>query len=404
MRILYLFIFPFVILSLINSYSQTTDRNNKFVITGEIVGRDTGSVVLWYYDFENKVRYDTAILQKGKFKFSGTVNRADEALLWTDLKNKNFDDSSVIRFLLEPNTMYISYKVHGGSNPIITGSKSQTEKEKWDKQKSFLLVPLSRIYKSIFPLVKLSKTNGNPELQDEIKRLAQQRDSIYERIKALDIKYIKRYPNSYLSANLLSKHMRKLTVDSLQIYFNLLSNDVKKSSLGYTVLQYIYPLTDDNDFRKQNPLIDLKFDKQLNKIKSIYDFSLSDTAGNKINMGSFKGKYLVLDFWASWCKGCIELIPIQKQMMEDYKSDSIQFISISIDEDINKWKQSIKSHDLDGVQLIEPKSFNGLIAVYCKVLWVYHYTIIDKTGRIIKVDAPPPGPELKKILDTLLKK
>jgi hypothetical protein len=93
-----------------------------------------------------------------------------------------------------------------------------------------------------------------------------------------------------------------------------------------------------------------------------------------------------------------------KKMMEEYKSLPIQFVSISVDTDIDKWKQSIKKHDFDGLHLSEPEAFAGLIAIYFKILWVPHYIIIDKNGNIINPDAPSPNdPELKKQLDNLLK-
>ena len=138
MRALFLFIFTLVIFSIEKVYSQSTSGNTKFFLKGEIIDRDTGSVILWHFDNSNKGVADTIRLNKGKFNFSGTVNRVCEALLWTDLKNHAFDDPSVIRFLLEPDSMYILYKVSDALNPIIKGSQAQTEKENWDKEKSLL--------------------------------------------------------------------------------------------------------------------------------------------------------------------------------------------------------------------------------------------------------------------------
>jgi thiol-disulfide isomerase/thioredoxin len=389
-------------------FCQTAHSKNHFVIDGEIIGRDTGTVIFWYSDGENKGCRDTVKINRGRFQFSGTVNLVCEAYLWCDINNRDFDDSSVIRFLLEPNNMYISYKPHGGSNPIITGSKSQTEKEKWDKQKSFLLLAKAQIYKSIYSLLDHSKINGGTDVQNQIDQLYIKRDSVIERIKALDTKYIERHPRSYLSAYLLFRHTHKpkLSVDSLETYYNALSNDVKKSSVGHDVLEYIYPLTDDNDFRKANPLIDIAFDQRLSKLNSVYDLSLKDTSGNIIKLGCFKTKYVVIDFWASWCKPCVANIPALDQMMKDYKSDSIQFISISLDRDINDWKHSIMKHNFTGVQLSDDLTgFNGITAIYCKVIYVPKYIIADQNGKIINYDAPQASePGLKALLDNLLKR
>ena len=70
---------------------------------------------------------DTARLYKGEFQFSGTVNRACEALLWTNLKNRNFDDPSVIRFLLGPGKVDIRYRLDDALHPLIEGSKAQID-------------------------------------------------------------------------------------------------------------------------------------------------------------------------------------------------------------------------------------------------------------------------------------
>ncbi|HSZ86611.1 MAG TPA: DUF4369 domain-containing protein, partial [Puia sp.] len=93
-------------------FSQTAHSNNQFVIDGEIIGRDTGTIVLWYDDSRNKGVADTFKLNMGKFHLTGTVNRVCEAILWTNVKNHDFDDPSVVHFLLEPNTISISYKIN----------------------------------------------------------------------------------------------------------------------------------------------------------------------------------------------------------------------------------------------------------------------------------------------------
>jgi len=389
----------------VNGFSQSYNNGNKFIIKGEILDSDTGTVVLWYEDYKSKTRYDTAKLEKGKFVFSGTVNKACEALLWTNMKNRNFDDRSVIRFLLEPKKIFITFKETNEPTTIIDGSKSQKEKENWDKQKSGLLFSKNAIQKSIDSVYLLSKKSGDSIFNISMSDLSKQGNSINEKLRNRDLDYIRKHSSSYLSGYLLLKHKRKLPIDSLQMYYSFLAENVKKSSLGKNLLGIIYPLTNDKTFRKSNPLFDSKFDKRLNTIKSIYDFSLKDTSGKKINFGIFKGKYLVLDFWASWCGPCVANVPMQKKMMEEYKSYPIQFVSISLDTDINKWKKSIKLHDFDGVHLSEPEAFAGLVSVYCKILWVPHYIIIDKNGDIINPHAPQPNdPELKILLDNLLKK
>ena len=180
---------------------------------------------------------------------------------------------------------------------------------------------------------------------------------------------------------------------------------MKKSNVGYSVLEYLYPLTDNMVFKKANPLNGIEFNEKLALIKSIHDLSSMDVSGNSINFKRFKGQYLLIDFWASWCKPCIGDIPYLKAVIEKYKNDSIQFVSVSLDTDEKKWKKAITVNNLNWLQVSDLKGFHGLIPTYCKVvLGVPQYVLVDKNGMIINSDAPrPDDPELKKIINILLK-
>ena len=106
--------------SLGNGYAQMKTAGSDFRIVGRITGRDTGKVVIWYTNIANKGIADTATLNGGQFTFSGNTNRASESLIWTNMQNKDFDDQSVIRFILEPGVIHIS-KIEGIKKATISG-------------------------------------------------------------------------------------------------------------------------------------------------------------------------------------------------------------------------------------------------------------------------------------------
>jgi peroxiredoxin len=405
MRILFLTLFILAAFPINKIYGQSPAEDTRYMLTGEIIGRDTGTIVLWHDDLNNSVSRDTVKLNKGKFHFSGTVNRASEALLWTNLKNRSFDDPSVIHFLLEPDSIYLSYNSSDALHPVIKGSGSQTEKEDWDNVKAALLNGKRHNYETRLALSKLYNTNKDSALLDRIKQEDRKSDSINQKIRALDVQYIGLHPNSYLSGYLLWQQRKRLPVDSVKTLYTKLSADIKKSTLGHIVLEDLYPLTNDTDFRKANPLIDMAFDQRLRNLKSVYELDLRDSSGNTIGLSSFKGKYLVIDYWASWCKPCIANIPALNQLIKQYPPDSIQFISISMDEHTGDWKKAIQKHHFTGVQLSDTAGFAGLAAIYCKVLFVPTYVVVDANGRIIKYNAPQAvEPELKTLLDQLLRR
>ena len=201
-------------------------HKSGFIINGNIIGRDSGTIILMYNDVENKRHSDIAIIKNGKFKFSGTVNRICDAYLWTDLKNKNFSDETVIRFLLEPGNITISYTETAASSAIIEGSKAEIEREKWNKKKAFLIIPNDQLINIARLLFKLSKTDSSKLIKDSLNMLTKKIDSLVLCIKELDLAFIRAHKNSYLSGFLLSNYKRKLPIDTLQMYYNLLTDDV----------------------------------------------------------------------------------------------------------------------------------------------------------------------------------
>jgi thiol-disulfide isomerase/thioredoxin len=397
----YVFISVILCLLLGRANSQSIRLDGKFTLSATIIGKDTGLIMFWYINAANKVVEDTLELRNGKFEIAGTINRACEAILWTDIKVKIYDDPSSVRFLLEPGKITVVYYIDHPLKPLIRGSESQSEKERWDEKKSALLLAKSNIRDSIQNLEK--KRGNGPAIKDPMNRLAMEYDSINANIRRLDVRYIKSHPGSYLSAYLLSRQERRLQIDSIEIYYQGLSAEVKLSSLGRIVLSYVYPLTEDNEFRKANPFIDKEFEQRLEKLESVYELALSDTAGKVVKFDSFRNKYLVIDFWASWCKPCLENIPYLNELAGRYEHDSVEFISISLDKDVSQWKKSVFNSKIQGVQLSDSSGFNGLAAIYCKTLWVPHYVIADKSGRIINYDAPQANePALRNLLDGIL--
>jgi thiol-disulfide isomerase/thioredoxin len=196
-----------------------------------------------------------------------------------------------------------------------------------------------------------------------------------------------------------------MSVDSLQMFYTRLGKDKKGSSLANDVLVELYPLTNDTLFRKENPLEGANFGQRLANVHSVYDLTLTDASGRSVALKSFKGKYILIDFWASWCGPCRENIPRLDELMKQYDPNVIQFVSISLDNDAKNWKKAMLAQHFDGVQLLDTKGFLGLAAIYCKARWVPTYVLVDREGKIINYQAPhADDPELKPLLDAIASK
>jgi len=135
-------------------------------------------------------------------------------------------------------------------------------------------------------------------------------------------------------------------------------------------------------------------------------FSYKDIDGKQVSLDDFKGKFVYIDVWATWCSPCRGEIPYLKKMEKDYHGKDIVFISISVDakKDYDKWVKMVKDEELKGYQLFADKSWKSDFVRAYKINGIPTFILIDKEGKIISASAKrPSNPELRIQLDELLK-
>ncbi len=132
-------------------------------------------------------------------------------------------------------------------------------------------------------------------------------------------------------------------------------------------------------------------------------FSLNDLTGKKHSLEDYKGKVVYIDLWASWCGPCKSEMPYLKEIHTEYKDKNIEFISIAINDVPGR---KFRMDFIDELQLtwLQLEDENNFVKKNYKVSTIPRFILIDKEGRIIDYDAPPPGDKnaLKKALDLAL--
>jgi len=136
------------------------------------------------------------------------------------------------------------------------------------------------------------------------------------------------------------------------------------------------------------------------------EFKYNDYKGRKRELKDFKGKYVYVDVWATWCGPCRKEIPNLRMIEARYKGRKIAFVSISVDEDkdFEKWKKLVVSEQLGGTQLIADKAWKSDFITSYGINSIPRFILIDPKGNVVDADAKRPGDaELLKQLDALLK-
>jgi thiol-disulfide isomerase/thioredoxin len=117
-----------------------------------------------------------------------------------------------------------------------------------------------------------------------------------------------------------------------------------------------------------------------------HDVALKDTGGRVVDTRSFRNKYVLVDFWASWCKPCRALNPELKVLYEKYHEKGFEIIGVSLDTEKNAWRKAIIQDRLPWVQLIDENAFNGELAKYYDIYGVPVKILLDKEGKISGFD------------------
>jgi thiol-disulfide isomerase/thioredoxin len=151
-----------------------------------------------------------------------------------------------------------------------------------------------------------------------------------------------------------------------------------------------------------------KFDKEymswlpIQKGQSALDFTGETIDKQEVKLSGFRGKYVYVDVWATWCGPCIYEIPFLKKLEENYNKKNIVFLSYSIDDVRADWGKYVSENDLKGVQLIGENGWQSKLCKDYKICGVPTFMLFDPDGKIITIQMTRPSDEkTRKTFDSL---
>lgn len=113
------------------------------------------------------------------------------------------------------------------------------------------------------------------------------------------------------------------------------------------------------------------------------DFTLSAPDGSTHSLSELRGRYVVLDFWASWCPDCRKDVPALKKLYDKY-GHVATFVSVSFDEKRDNWVNYVEANDMGWLQLSELKKWKETnVSKLYNVQWIPSMYLIDRHGQII---------------------
>lgn len=350
---------------------------NSFEIKGNIRGLKNDSLVVFVNNYDNngaRKPADTIIItaKNDVFNLKGTTSSARNA--WANVGG--FKSRKSFSFFLEKGTIEITGNIDSLNEVSVTGTPSNN-----DQKRSRAVT--NSIYNRILLLRAKLKTIENGSEEFKLTSLAINEN--YDSIQAHELDFIKNNPNSLMSGTYLYVKQDKLPIDELEKLYNSLAVDVKASGFGHIVREKI------------------KARKFVAVGNPAPDFISKDTSGNVVKLSDFRGKYVLLEFWANWCVPCRQQSPHLAKVYKEYSEKGFTILQYSIDEEsaAAKWKEAIRKDQLTWTQVSDLSGFESRVAKLYGVQPIPDNFLISPDGKI--VGRGLEGSDLEKMLSQLLK-
>jgi len=359
------------------AYAQT--ESGAFTVAGHIDKLDQGTIFFCYQAADNHSVSDSCKIVNGQFSFAGQI--AHPVRCYLQLTSLRRLDRKVQVFYLEQNSINIELS----SDPLmiisVKGSKTTDEFMEWRTADKEITAKFSSAFNSSPPE---SDSVATKKHEDSVAQCAEQKH-------AAEYNFIRLHPQSYVTPELLIGHYRYYTADQLKQIYNELGDRLQASASGQYLLKNIALMSGVSTGSTAVNIIGTDY-----------------ITGNKFDLSQQRGKFVLIDFWGSWCQPCMRLLPEQVKDNAKYRDKNVVFVSVSFDADErqNQCREIVKRLGMTWVNLwsSQDKKTPDNIANLYNIGTYPAFILIDPDGKIIaKEDSESGYYKIKQLLVTALK-
>ncbi|MFN0200818.1 MAG: redoxin domain-containing protein [Bacteroidia bacterium] len=344
-----------------------------YQIKGTLANLSDGEIYL--SNQETHVIIDTAVVNDGAFIFNGKLK--EEPILVA-----LFDARPLFTFPLDNAKISISGNSWSADDYQISGNGMWGDIKIFEGQ----FTPLQEKHKNIYQQKQVEHEAVAIRTQEI--RWAQQAE--LQNVQAAYMEELKS-----LLANFIRTHQQSNALGWLLYTYYLGANDGEKMQTLWDLL----PKNKRNDFfAQQYEAATLAANRWVNQ--PAIEVSAATPEGKMVNLSDFRGKYVLLDFWASWCRPCRKDNPELRRIYEQYHEKGLEIVGVSLDASLNDWLDAIETDQLPWVQISDLKGKMCEAAQMYEVMGIPFNVLINPQGIIIAQDLH--GERLKEKLKTLL--
>lgn len=313
-----------------------------FALTGKINGFTDKYIYLGHTEKGSHIT-DSCLVKDGAFSFKFRL--AEPQLLYLHSKDRKLQKI----FYAENVAMKVTGDVSALDKVVVTGSKTQDEFAALEDQINAHRQQVMKLWMK----------------SDSMKQVA---DKAYKYEWEIRKQFVLAHPRSIVSLQELMNWTAESNYREAKAIYDNLDPSIKNTEKAKEI-----------ELRLAN----------LEKVaigNAATDFTQNDIAGKPVSLSSYKGNYVLLEFWASWCGPCRAENPNLLEAYKKYKGHGFNILSVSLDDDASKWKKAVDKDALPWTQVSDLKGWNNIAAVQYGVRGIPANFLIDPQGKIVKRD------------------
>lgn len=321
-------------------------------------------------------RPDTAIVINGQYRFKGRV--VQSGLYEIRLDPEDYSNTLYIYIALDNTNIKVYTDAEGETS--VSGSADNDRYQEFKEASSSLRQKLRATNNTLYT----AKTAGTLTEEQE-RELKEEQNNYRQEINRLTFEFVKKNINNPMSWHELYGCQVAMPEEKQQELFS-----------------------GANERTLQLPLV-IKVQKCIRALREtavgqpFTDFRMTDPDGREIALSDYagKGKYVLVDFWASWCKGCIAEIPSIEAAYAKYKDRGLQVVGVSLDADHEAWMKALKRLNTPWPQMFDARGWECDASKLYGLSSIPLLVLLDRDGKIIARNIH--GEELQRMLAELLK-